>query len=54
MRIVTKGSEDKYIFTDVCEERPESIAMLKKLAREDVGADAVKLDITSLEDSRAM
>ena len=30
MRIVTKGSKDKYIFTDVCDEHPESIEMLHK------------------------
>ena len=32
MRIVTKGSKDRYIFTDVCDEHPESIEMLHKLA----------------------
>lgn len=54
MRIVTKGSKDKYIFTDICEELPESIAMLKKLAGEDVDTSAVKLDITNLDDIRAV
>ena len=54
MRIVTKGSKDKYIFTDVCEEHPESIAMLRKLAGDDVDTSTVKLDITTLEDIRAM
>ena len=32
MRIVSKGSKDKYIFTDVCDGYPESIEMLHKLA----------------------
>lgn len=54
MRIVTKGSKDKYIFTDICEERPESIAMLKRLAGEDVDTNTVMLDITSLDDIRSM
>ena len=54
MRIVTKGAKDKYIFTDVCEEHPESIAMLRKLAGDDVDTSTVKLDITNLEDIRAM
>ena len=54
MRIVTKGSKDKYIFTDVCDEYPESVAMLRKLAGDDVDASTVKLDITNLEDIRSM
>ena len=54
MRIVTKGSKDKYIFTDVCEEHPESVAMLRKLAGDDVDTSTVKLDITNLEDIRSM
>ena len=35
MRIVSKNSEDRYIFTDVVDASEESIAMLKKLAGED-------------------
>ena len=54
MRIVTKGSKDKYIFTDVCEEHPESIDMLHKLEGEDVDTSTVKLDITNLEAIRQM
>ena len=54
MRIVTKGSKDKYIFTDVCDEHPESVAMLRKLAGDDVDTSTVKLDITNLEDIRSM
>lgn len=53
MRIVTKGSKDKYIFTDVCEEHPESIAMLHKLAGNDVDTSTMNLDITNLEVIRA-
>ena len=48
MRIVTKGSTDKYIFTDVCDDHPESIEMLHKLAGGDVDATTTKLDITNL------
>lgn len=54
MRIVSKGSQDKYIFTDVCEEHPESIEMLYKLAGDDVDVSTTKLDITNLDAIRAM
>ena len=54
MRIVTKGSKDKYIFTDVCDEHPESLEMLHKLAGEDVDSSTTKLDITNLDAIRAM
>lgn len=54
MRIVSKGSKDKYIFTDVCDEHPESIEMLHKLAGDDVDTTTTKLDITNLDDIRAM
>ena len=54
MRIVTKGSKDKYIFTDVCDEHPESIEMLHKLAGEDVDTSTTRLDITNLDAIRDM
>lgn len=54
MRIVTKGSKDKYIFTDVCDEHPESIEMLHKLAGDDVDTLTTKLDITNLDAIREM
>ena len=54
MRIVTKGSKDKYIFTDVCDEHPESIEMLHKLTGEDVDTSTTKLDITNLDAIRKM
>ena len=54
MRIVTKGSKDRYIFTDVCEEHPDSVAMLHKLAGEDVDISTTKLDITNLGAIREM
>ena len=54
MRIVTKGSKDKYIFTDVCDEHPESIEMLHKLAGEDIDTTTTKLDITNLDAIRVM
>lgn len=54
MRIVTKGLKDKYIFTDVCDEHPESIEMLHKLAGEDVDTSTIKLDITNLDAIRKM
>ena len=49
MRIIAKSSVDKYIFTDVVDASEESIAMLKKLAGEDIKTDTEHLDITNLE-----
>ena len=54
MRIVTKGSKDRYIFTDVCDEHPESVEILLKLAGEDVDTSTTKLDITNLDAIRKM
>lgn len=54
MRIVAKGSKDKYIFTDICDEHPESVEMLRKLAGEDVDTSTTKLDITNLDAIRKM
>ena len=54
MRIVTKGSKDNFIFTDVCDEPPESIEMLRKLAGDDIDTATVKLDITDLDAIRKM
>ena len=54
MRIVAKGSKDKYIFTDVCDGHPESIEMLHKLAGEDVDTSTTNLDITNLDAIREM
>lgn len=54
IRIVTKGSKDSFIFTDVCDEHPESIEMLCKLAGDDVDTETVKLDITDLDSIRKM
>lgn len=54
IRIVSKNSIDKYIFTDVVESSEESTAMLKKLAGEDVDTSTTKLDITNLDAIRKM
>ena len=54
MRIVSKNSEDRFIFTDVVDASEESIAMLKKLAGEDIKTDTQHLDITNLEAIRAI
>ena len=54
MRIVTKGSKDKYIFTDVCDEHPKSLEMLHKLAGNEVDTSTTKLDITNLDAIRTM
>lgn len=54
MRIVTNGSEDRYIFTDVCDEHPESIEMLHKLVGDEVETTTTKLDITNLDAIRTM
>lgn len=49
MRILAKNSADKFIFTDVMEASEESIAMLKKLAGDDINTETVYLDITNLD-----
>ncbi len=49
MRILAKDSADKYIFTDVVDASEESIAMLKKLAGDDINTDTEHLDITNLD-----
>lgn len=54
MRIVAEGSKDLFIFTDVCDEHPESIAMLHKLAGDDIDTSTNILDITNLDDIREM
>ena len=54
MRIVSIGSKDKYIFTDVCDEHPESIEMLHKLAGDGIDTTTTKLDITNLDAIREM
>ena len=52
MRIVAKNSKDSYIFTDVVDASEESIAMLRKLAGNDIKTDTFHLDITNLDDIR--
>lgn len=52
MRILAKNSADKYIFTDVVDASEVSIAMLKKLAGDDLSTDTEYLDITNLTDIR--
>lgn len=52
MRILAKNSADKYIFTDVADASEESIAMLKKLAGDDINIETEYLDITNLTDIR--
>lgn len=54
MRILAKNSIDKFIFTDVVDASVESIAMLKKLAGDDINFETEHLDITNLEAVRAI
>ena len=54
IRIISRGAKDKYLFTDVCDEHPESLEMLHKLAGDDVDTSTTKLDITNLEAIRQM
>ena len=49
MRILVKNSADKYIFTDVVDASEESIAMLRKVAGDDIKTDTEHLDITNLD-----
>ena len=48
MRLVSRGSADKYVFTDVLDASGESVAMLRKLAGEEVDVRTERLDITDL------
>ena len=52
MRILAKNSADRYLFTDVVDASEESIAMLKKLAGDDINTDTKHLDITNIDDIR--
>lgn len=54
LRVVTCGSANKYIFTDVVDATDESIAMLRKLAGSNVDISTVKLDITDIDAIRKM
>lgn len=54
MRIISKDSTDKYIFTDVVDASEESVSMLKKLAGDDINTDTEHLDITNLDVIRKM
>ena len=54
IRIVAKGSADRFIFTDVCNASQESVSMLHKLAGEDIDTSTTKLDITNLDAIREM
>lgn len=54
MRIVSQGSKDRYIFTDVNQASDEQISMLYKLAGEDVDTSTTFLDITDLDAIRRM
>lgn len=54
MRIVAKESNEHFIFTDVVDASKESIAMLKKLAGDDIKTDTIHLDITDLDAIRKM
>ncbi len=54
LRIVSCGSGDNYIFTDVNEASDEQIGMLRRLAGDGVRTDTRRLDITDLEAVRAI
>ena len=49
MRILAKGSSDNYVFTDVVDASDESLAMLKKLAGNNMVTYTEHLDITRLD-----
>jgi dTDP-4-dehydrorhamnose reductase len=53
MRIVAKGSADRYFFTDVCDACQDTLSMLHKLAGDDVCTETSRLDITDLAAIRA-
>ncbi len=49
MRILAKNSADKYVFTDVVDASEDSVAMLKKLAGDNINTETEHLDITKLD-----
>lgn len=49
IRIASVSALDKFIFTDVCEERAESVAMLNRLSAGKASVTTQPLDITDLE-----
>lgn len=49
MRILAKNSSDRYVFTDVVDASEESVAMLNKLAGDDIDTNTEHLDITKLD-----
>lgn len=53
MRIVSAGSADRYVFTDVSELGEEQIAMLRKLGSDAVDVSTHRLDITDAGAIRA-
>ena len=54
IRIISKNSDDRYLFTDVVDASEESVAMLKRLAGEDTRTDTIHLDITNLDEINAL
>ena len=54
MRIVSRNSDDRYIFTDVVDASEETVTMLRKLGGDDVPVDTLKLDIIDIEAVRAL
>ncbi len=54
LRVLSCGSADNYIFTDVNEASAEQTEMLRRLAGDGVRSDTIRLDITDYEAIRAM
>lgn len=54
MRIVSKGSKENFIFTDVMDASEESMALLRKLGGDCINPETTKLDITNLDAIRKM
>lgn len=49
MRIISRGSADRFVFTDVCDASEESLRTLACLGGADVDTSTVHLDITDLQ-----
>lgn len=54
IRIVSRYTNDNYIFTDVNEENEEAINMLHKISENDIDTSTKYLDITNLDSVRKM
>lgn len=54
LRLAALKSHDSWLFTDVCDASPETIAMLRRLGGETVDISTARLDVTDADSVRKM